>query len=55
MGALVGSGRTKAPKTADEGAQIVNRLAFDDLGGVTGEHWANDSVRSRELGKVQTW
>ncbi|EME45759.1 hypothetical protein DOTSEDRAFT_128286 [Dothistroma septosporum NZE10] len=55
MGALVGSARTKAPKSADEGASIVNRLAFDDLRNVTGEHWANDSVRSRELGKVQEW
>lgn len=53
MGKLVGRGN--APKTPEEGAQIPVRLAFEDLGGTTGAYFANDSVRSRELGKVQKW
>ncbi|KAF2165338.1 hypothetical protein M409DRAFT_67203 [Zasmidium cellare ATCC 36951] len=51
MGKLVG----RAPKKPEEGARIPVRLAFDDLNGTTGEYWANDSVRSRESGKVQPW
>lgn len=51
MGKLVG----RPPKKPEEGARIPLRLAFDDLDGVTGEYWANDSVRSRESGKVQAW
>ncbi|CAK1364754.1 Carbonyl reductase [NADPH] 1 [Cercospora beticola] len=52
MGGLMSSRGTRPPKTAEEGARIPVRLALDDIGGVTGEHWANDSVRSREEGKV---
>ncbi|GIZ45323.1 hypothetical protein CKM354_000849600 [Cercospora kikuchii] len=52
MGGLISSRGTRPPKTAEEGARIPVRLALDDIGGVTGEHWANDSVRSREEGKV---
>lgn len=60
MGGLVGSGRTMPPKTAEEGAGIVMRLGFDELEdedrwGVSGEYWANESVRSRGLGSVQRW
>lgn len=51
MGKLVG----RPPKKPEEGARIPVRLAFDELDGVTGEYWANDSVRSRESGKVQPW
>lgn len=51
MGKLVG----RPPKKPEEGARVPVRLAFDDLDGVTGEYWANDSVRSRESGKVQPW
>lgn len=53
MGKLVGRGN--APKTPEEGAQIPVRMALDDLDGTTGAYWANDSVRSRDLGKVQQW
>lgn len=49
---IVGRGKS-APKSVWEGSEIPVRLALDDLGGVTGEYWANDSVRSRERGKVQ--
>lgn len=52
MGKLVGRGN--APKTPEEGAKIPVRLAFDDISGTTGAYWANDTVRSRDLGKVQT-
>ncbi|KAI5362480.1 putative short-chain dehydrogenase/reductase SDR, NAD(P)-binding domain superfamily [Septoria linicola] len=56
MGGLISSRGTRPPKTPEEGARIPVRLALDDLQGVTGEHWANDSVRSREEGKVmQDW
>lgn len=51
MGALIG----RPPKTPEEGSLIPVRLAFDDIGDVSGEYWANDSVRSREAGKVQEW
>lgn len=51
MGHIVG----KPPKTPEEGALIPVKLAFEDIEGVTGEYWANDSVRSRESGRVQKW
>ncbi|CZT14913.1 uncharacterized protein RCC_00846 [Ramularia collo-cygni] len=53
MGDSIISKGKHAPKTVAEGSEIPVRLALDDLGGVSGEYWANDSVRSRELGKVQ--
>ena len=55
MGGLVSRRGTRPPKSPEEGARIPVRLALDDIGGVTGEHWANDSVRSRDEGKVQKW
>lgn len=51
MGRLVG----KPPKSDVDGAKIPVRLAFGDLGGVSGRYWANDGVRSKEEGKVQEW
>lgn len=51
---IVGRGKS-APKTIEEGSEIPVRLALDqDVEGVTGEYWANDSVRGRGRGKVQT-
>jgi carbonyl reductase 1 len=55
MGRLVGSGKTQPPKTPEEGARIPVRLAFDDLGGVSGKYWANSSVRGKGEGEVQGW
>ncbi|WPH03096.1 NAD(P)-binding protein [Acrodontium crateriforme] len=55
MGALVGSGKVQPPKTPEQGAKIPIRLALGDIGGVTGRYWANDTVRSRDEGKVQEW
>lgn len=51
MGLLVG----RAPKTPEDGAKIPVRVAFGDIGGVTGKYWANSSVRSKEEGEVQEW
>ena len=51
MGKQIG----RPPKTAEEGARVPFRVAFGELGGVTGRYWANDSVRSREEGRVQEW
>jgi carbonyl reductase 1 len=51
MGVQIG----RAPKTPEDGAKIPVRLAFGDIGGVTGRYWANSSVRSREEGEVQEW
>ena len=51
MGLSIG----KAPKTPAEGAKVPVRVAFGDIGGVTGAYWANASVRSREEGEVQEW
>lgn len=55
MGRLVGSTKVQPPKTPEEGARIPMRLAFEELGGVTGKYWANGSVRSRDAGDVQEW
>ena len=55
MGLLVGSKNTKPPKTPEQGAFIPYRLAFEDIGGVTGRYWANGNVRSKERGEVQEW
>ncbi|KAF2726032.1 NAD(P)-binding protein [Polychaeton citri CBS 116435] len=55
MGALVGSQGLRPPKTVEDGAKIPVRLAFGDLGGVSGGYWANDSVRSKGEGKLQEW
>ena len=51
MGVQIG----RAPKTPEDGAKIPVRLAFGDIGGVTGKYWANASVRSKEEGEVQEW
>lgn len=55
MGGIVSRRGTRPPKTPEEGGRIPVRLALDDIGGVTGEHFSNDSVRSRDEGKVQKW
>lgn len=54
MGNSIASRGKSAPKSPEEGSLIPVRLAFDDLDGISGEYFANDSVRSREAGKVQT-
>lgn len=51
MGNQVG----RAPKTPEEGARIPVKLAFGDIEKVSGRYWANNSVSSRESGKVQQW
>ncbi|KAK5015104.1 hypothetical protein LTR60_003033 [Cryomyces antarcticus] len=51
MGRLVG----RAPKRVEDGARIPLRLAFDDIGNVSGRYWANASIRSKELGRVMEW
>ncbi|KAK3700550.1 hypothetical protein LTR37_015878 [Vermiconidia calcicola] len=51
MGQLIG----KPPKTVEDGAKIPVRLAMADIGDVSGEYWANGSVRSKEEGEVQQW
>lgn len=45
----------RPPKTPEDGAKIPVKLAVGDIGDVTGEYWGNDSVRSKEDGKVQPW
>ena len=55
MGRLVGSKKVQPPKTPEEGARIPMKLAFGELGGVTGRYWGNDSIRDRSEGKVQEW
>ena len=55
MGRLVGSRSVQPPKTPEQGAAIPVRLAFEDLGGVTGQYWANSSIRSKGEGEVQDW
>lgn len=52
MGHIVGS---RPPKTPDQGATIPLRLAFGDIGGVTGKYWANSSIRGKGEGEVQEW
>jgi len=51
MGHLVG----RAPKKPDDGATIPLRLAFGDVGDVTGKYWANSSIRGKGDGEVQEW
>lgn len=51
MGHIMGS----APKTPEEGARVPIHLAFDNLEGVTGRYWANDSISGTGHGKVQEW
>lgn len=55
MGALVLRAGDTAPKTPAEGARIPVRLAFDDIGGSTGDFWANSSVSGKGDGKVRKW
>lgn len=55
MGDLVSSRKMKPPKTPEQGAIIPFRLAFGDIGSVSGKYWANESVRSKEDGQVQEW
>jgi carbonyl reductase 1 len=50
MGQLVGS---KPPKKPEDGATIPLRLAFGDVGDVTGKYWANSSIRGKGDGEVQ--
>jgi carbonyl reductase 1 len=51
MGSIMGT----PPKTPEEGARVPIHLAFDDLEGVTGRYWANDSISGKGDGKVQEW
>jgi len=51
MGSMMGL----PPKKPEDGARIPIKLAFDNLGGTTGRYWANDSIRSKETGRVQEW
>ncbi|KIW06536.1 uncharacterized protein PV09_02967 [Verruconis gallopava] len=55
MGSLINNGKTRPPKTPEQGARIPLRLAFGDVKGISGAYWANDSVRSKEDGKPQDW
>jgi carbonyl reductase 1 len=55
MGGIVSARGTRPPKSPEDGARIPVRLALEDLGGVSGEYWANESVRSRGSGEVQKW
>lgn len=55
MGGLAGSGRMSAPKSPEDGALIPLKLATQDIGKESGKYWANDSVRSKEAGRVQAW
>jgi carbonyl reductase 1 len=52
MGRKVGG---SPPKKLEDGARIPVMLALGDIGGVTGIYWANDSIESKEEGKVQVW
>lgn len=52
MGQLVGS---RPPKKPEDGATIPLRLAFGDVGNVTGKYWANSSIRGKGDGEVQEW
>ena len=45
----------RPPKTPEDGAKIPVKLAIGDIGDATGEYWGNDSVRSKEDGKIQPW
>lgn len=51
----MGSAMGKAPKTPDDGARIPVRLALDDLKGVIGRYWGNDTVFDKGKGNVQEW
>jgi len=51
MGSMMG----RPPKKTEDGARIPVRLAVGDVEGVSGRYWANDSIRSREEGRVQEW
>lgn len=55
MGGLISSRGTRPPKTVQEGARIPVRLAVGDIGSVSGEYWANESVRGKGEGEVQGW
>ena len=71
MGRMVGSSPSKAPgmrqaSTAidnklirfifqGDGATIPIRLAFSNIGQVTGRYWANPSVSGRGEGQVMEW
>ena len=50
MGRQVGR---SPPKTPEEGARIPVKLAFDDIGGVSGKYWANASVSGRGSGETE--
>lgn len=40
---------------AEDAAKIPLKLAVGDIGGASGEYWANDSMASAADGKVQEW
>ena len=52
MGRQVGN---SPPKTPEEGARIPVKLAFDDIGGVSGKYWANPSVSGRGSDEMRDW
>lgn len=39
----------------EQGAVIPLRLAFEDLGGVSGRYWANPYTGGTENGEVLPW
>jgi carbonyl reductase 1 len=55
MGDLVSTRKVRPPKTPEQGAVIPVKLAVGEIGGVSGAYWANESVRSKEDGKVMEW
>ena len=52
MGKMVGS---KPPKSTEEAARIPLKLAFKDIGNISGKYWGNQSVMGRDEGKVRPW
>ncbi|KAI4209323.1 MAG: hypothetical protein LQ351_007749, partial [Letrouitia transgressa] len=49
----LGSQAGLPPKTAEEGAKIPIRVGFGDIGGLTGQFWANDNIWGKGEGKIQ--
>lgn len=39
----------------EEGAAIPLRLGFGDIGGISGEYWANESTDGKGDGTVSVW
>lgn len=44
-----------APKSPEDGARIILKLATGDVGGVTGKYWGNPQVTDRGTGEVRDW